>query len=31
MTDEFEYKGEMYDVIERHEKGDSIEFRLLAR
>ncbi len=23
---EFEYKGEMYDVIERHEKGDSIEF-----
>ena len=22
---EFEYKGEMYDVIERHEKGDSVE------
>ncbi len=23
---EFEYKGEMYDVIEQHEKSDSIEF-----
>jgi|GEM_PF-604329 len=23
---EFEYKGEMYDVIERHEKGDSVKF-----